>query len=69
MTSTQIEKSKGHVTIIGKYEYYISNGNLYRAGLHLPVIRGSRMGRWACSEYRAEEHIKVMLEAIANITD
>lgn len=51
--------STGHMATIGSYEYFLKNGQLYRANVVLPVMPdGYRCGRWICSESKAAEFVK-----------
>ena len=57
------QNSNGHQATIGAYEYFLRDGNLYRANVVLPVMPdGYRSGRWICSESKAAEFVQAARE-------
>jgi hypothetical protein len=58
-----MEKSQGHIKVIAGYEYFIRNGELFRARIELPVMPdGYRCGRWQTRESMADDYIKMIQE-------
>ena len=56
--------SKGHIDNIGKYEYFIREGNLYRALLSNPIVNGYRLGaRWQTKGSLITEYMSMIREA------
>lgn len=64
----EIPFSKGHIAIIGKYEYFIRPHNdgqrfVYRAPIEYPVMPdGYRAGRWAAKESQRETYMAMIRE-------
>jgi len=60
-----MSNSKGHQATIGDFEYFIRNGELFRARITIPVMPdGYRSGRWCCPERMAAEWITMIKESI-----
>ena len=41
-----MKQSKGHLAVIGGYEYYKADGRLFRAGIEKPIVNGRRPGQF-----------------------
>jgi hypothetical protein len=67
MTNQNFTKSRGHLEIIGDYEYYIveETGDLYRAPVWNVLDRnGYRNGRWEGPAHLAESRMTAIRESM-----
>jgi hypothetical protein len=59
-----MEKSEHHIEFIGKFEYYLINGELYRASIDRPVMtEGYRYGRWEAPAHMVNQYMKMYRES------
>ena len=60
------DKSIGHVEFLGTFEYFIRNGELYRAPIHNPVFPdGYRVGRWEAPAWQIDSAMKLARQAFS----
>ena len=58
-----MNKSKGHVLFLGKYEFFNRSGDLYQAVSANPIMPdGSRSGPCACPTGMAYDHLKMIID-------
>lgn len=57
---TQLTKSNGHLEFIGDFEFFLFNGELYRARIsNVMNVDGYRSGRWEAPAYLVEEYLNM----------
>lgn len=55
------KKSAGHVEFIGAFEYFVRDGELWRAKIDYPVQHdGYRIGRWEAPAWMAEQWLETV---------
>ena len=60
-----IPKSTHHQAFIGPYEYFLRDGELYRAPASRPVMRdGFRCGRWEAPAHMVKETLTLHRQLI-----